>query len=392
MIVPAPSRVGEDEPPPSWDPVPSPWDPVPSPRAMVGRDSPKFAIVGRGSPRHMQLLATAAAAAKRRKNGCSPKGDNGWSSEAWNKIVKEFHERNKYVSFTKSQIQEKEKELKRDYKMLKEARKQSGCQWNEDRCMIEDDIALFVQSFPKAKKFRNNKASFPLYDTLGELYDGHLAEGTYNITSSMAAHDTLGRGDNAARLNSNLDAIYDLEAGVEVQGNEDEDTNYETRADGPTREDNDEAEHTRNIEETMEASATSNAQRSQRRPAPTSRNRGEKEQKRPRSSTANIEGMMEKYLDMRKKQFEDDAALLQNKQRAAEGSDFSIKKCISVLSTMGVTREEKTKAFGVFKDPDNREIFLSAFEDDPQCALAWLRFQMDQADTLATNVCHSSRH
>jgi len=28
------------------------------------------------------------------------------------------------------------------------------------------------QSFPKIKKFRNNKASFPLYEALGELYDG----------------------------------------------------------------------------------------------------------------------------------------------------------------------------------------------------------------------------
>ncbi|TVU42492.1 hypothetical protein EJB05_08901 [Eragrostis curvula] len=173
--------------------------------------------------------------------------------------------------------------------------------------MIEGEPFLWdnlIVTYPKAKKFRNNKATFPLYDTLGELYDGHLAEGTYNVTSNMAAstHDTLGRADNAARLNSNLDAIYDLDAGVEVQGNED--TNYETISDSPTREDNDEAEHSRNMEETMEAGAASNAQRSQRRHAPTSRNRGEKEQKRPRSSAANIEGMMEQYLDMRMKQSE----------------------------------------------------------------------------------------
>jgi hypothetical protein len=29
-----------------------------------------------------------------------------------------------------------------------------------------------VQTFPKAKKFRSNKASFPLFDELRELYDG----------------------------------------------------------------------------------------------------------------------------------------------------------------------------------------------------------------------------
>jgi hypothetical protein len=131
------------------------------------------------------------------------RGDNGWNSEGWNKMVKEFHNRNQYASFTKLQIQEKERELKRDYKMLKEARKQSGCHWNEVRCMIEGPPAMWdnlivvrfslrllnfvatynlhpfdqwfslnVQTFPKIKKFQNSKASFPLFDALGELYDG----------------------------------------------------------------------------------------------------------------------------------------------------------------------------------------------------------------------------
>lgn len=71
------------------------------------------------------------------------RGQNGWTSEAWNKIVKEFHERDKYVTFTKAQIQEKEKELKREYKMLKEARKQSGASWNDQRCMIEAEPAIW---------------------------------------------------------------------------------------------------------------------------------------------------------------------------------------------------------------------------------------------------------
>jgi len=54
------------------------------------------------------------------------RGDNGWNSEGWNRMVMEFHLSNKYVSYTKAQIQEKEGQLKGDYKMLKEARKQSG--------------------------------------------------------------------------------------------------------------------------------------------------------------------------------------------------------------------------------------------------------------------------
>ena len=64
------------------------------------------------------------------------RSQNGWSSEAWNRIVKLFHKRFSYVSFTKLQIQEKERELK-DYKFLKEARRQSGVHWNEKQCRIE---------------------------------------------------------------------------------------------------------------------------------------------------------------------------------------------------------------------------------------------------------------
>jgi hypothetical protein len=65
------------------------------------------------------------------------KGNNDWTLDAWNKIAKEFQERERYAGFSKAQIQEKEKELKRDYKILKYAKKQSEVSWNERRCMIQ---------------------------------------------------------------------------------------------------------------------------------------------------------------------------------------------------------------------------------------------------------------
>uniref|UniRef100_A0ACD5U693 Uncharacterized protein n=1 Tax=Avena sativa TaxID=4498 RepID=A0ACD5U693_AVESA len=51
------------------------------------------------------------------------KGQNGLSSDAWNKVVKRFQASHLYVTYTKGQIQDKKKELKRVYTMLKEARK-----------------------------------------------------------------------------------------------------------------------------------------------------------------------------------------------------------------------------------------------------------------------------
>jgi hypothetical protein len=43
------------------------------------------------------------------------------------------------------------------------------------------------------------------------------------------------------------------------------------------------------------------------------------------------------------------------------------------MMTMALSTDEKVTAADVFKDPDNREIFLSSKEDDPRVALLWLR-------------------
>jgi hypothetical protein len=101
------------------------------------------------------------------------RGQNGWPSETWNKIVTEFHLREDYVSFTKAQIQEKEKELKRDYRLMKDATKQSGVHFDAKAGRITASPAVWkniIVSHPKAKKFRNK--SFPLFEALGELHDG----------------------------------------------------------------------------------------------------------------------------------------------------------------------------------------------------------------------------
>jgi hypothetical protein len=60
------------------------------------------------------------------------RSQNGWSNETWNMMVRIFNSRHKHVHFTKSQIQDKEKDLKRDYRMLREAQKQSDVGWNEE--------------------------------------------------------------------------------------------------------------------------------------------------------------------------------------------------------------------------------------------------------------------
>jgi len=145
---------------------------------MVGKGSPKLRMIASGSPKLRRFLPTTSATNKKSSPKCSgvkksegsPKvktradwnpnlekshvdilheykdsgyrSDNGWNSEGWNRMVKEFHIRNKYVSYTKAQIQDKG-QLKRDYKMLKESRRQSESSWNEKRNMVEGPPAMW---------------------------------------------------------------------------------------------------------------------------------------------------------------------------------------------------------------------------------------------------------
>jgi hypothetical protein len=66
-------------------------------------------------------------------------GQNGWATEGWKSIVKSFNEKFPYDGFTKGQIQEKEKELKANYKDIHDGKNKSGAGWNESLCMINDE-------------------------------------------------------------------------------------------------------------------------------------------------------------------------------------------------------------------------------------------------------------
>ncbi|GJN21737.1 hypothetical protein PR202_gb09249 [Eleusine coracana subsp. coracana] len=89
--------------------------------------------------------------------------------------------------------------------------------------------------------------------------------------------------------------------------------------------------------------------------------------------------MMEMYLEIRTKQVEDESAQLAREKEGvqlSEGVNFSIPKCISLLNTMDVTKEEKVKAYSVFKSQENRQIFVSACKEDQESAMMWLRSEM----------------
>lgn len=271
------------------------------------------------------------------------KGQNGWSSDAWNRIVKKFHDTHPNVSYTKGQIQDKEKELKREYKMLKEARQQSGVSWNEKRCMIEAEESLWdnlIISFPKIGRFRTNKA-FPLFDALGELYDGQLAEGTYNFTSTQPTQKEVNPEVSFAEVTHSHPDIGETSVDVEddTQGGLQE-ASFHDRAAG--------------LEEPHPTVAA----------APSTNTENEPKKRR---SNGDVAAMMEKYIEMKTKQIESEKAVSGNVD------EFSIKNCVARLSTMEVSREEKVKALRVFTNAVNRELFMCV---DMETALMWLRAEI----------------
>jgi hypothetical protein len=102
--------------------------------------------------------------------------------------------------------------------------------------------------------------------------------------------------------------------------------------------------------------------------------------------------MMEQFLALRTKQAQDEASQLarenearekeardkEAREKQTEGNDFSIKRCISIVNTMDVSKQEKAKAYAVFgKSKENRETFICASEEDQEAALIWLRNEMN---------------
>ncbi|CAO2200843.1 unnamed protein product, partial [Urochloa humidicola] len=263
-----------------------------------------------------------------------------------------------YTYFTKTQIQDKEKELKRDYRLLKDAKSQSGAHFDEKMGRITAAPAVWANiliSHPKAKKFRNK--SFPLYEALGELYDGQTAEGTYNYTSTQIP-DLTQAGNGSELLH------VEQEGGEEaLVGQEDDDVQLLEGDDVHVHEGG-HATGERTVLKTSVAVARRNSEET-----------GSKRQKR----SSNLEGLFGKYIELRNKQLEEESTQLAKEREEKEpnqAADYSIKKCISILGTLEVTSEEKAKAYSVFKDLDNRQIFISACDDDVESALIWLRNEM----------------
>ncbi|WVZ51504.1 hypothetical protein U9M48_002648, partial [Paspalum notatum var. saurae] len=70
------------------------------------------------------------------------KGQNGWNHDGWISITTKFNEKFPAAHFSKQQLQEKEKELKGNYKAIRDSRNESGVGWNDTLCMVLAERSL----------------------------------------------------------------------------------------------------------------------------------------------------------------------------------------------------------------------------------------------------------
>nr|TKW12228.1 hypothetical protein SEVIR_5G023300v2 [Setaria viridis] len=255
------------------------------------------------------------------------RAQNGWTAEGWRNITNKFNDMFPTTHFTKQQVQEKEKELKGSYKIIKEARK-SGVGWNDSLGMIIAEPKgweKLIKDNHKVAKFR--KKPFPLYNNLELLYEGSIAIGDLNFTSTeppnmttrppiershseQSTHNTAA-GSDSVGINFGTNPFSEIE-GPEVQS----------------------APPYLNLEEQQSATK------------------------------------LGEFIDLRKIQMEKNQEKLDEKKKKED--DYSVEKYIVVVNSIeDLTIEQKADANELFQSEMNRQIFMMA--KNPVVRLVWLK-------------------
>lgn len=177
---------------------------------------------------------------------------------------------------------------------------------------------------------------------------GHIAEGTYNITSTVDPQVTQGDPEaERERPAFSLDLNDDFQI---LDGQMDAPS-----MDAPPM-------------DATQAGVDVAAQKGVASKNP------HKEANKPKKREDAMVGVMEKYVEIKRKQAEEESAFLAVSRNAQE---FTISKCIAVLHKMqSIERGERADAYKVFKVAENRETFLTSTADDEESVAEWLRSEM----------------
>ncbi|XP_066309804.1 uncharacterized protein [Miscanthus floridulus] len=272
------------------------------------------------------------------------RAQNGWTADGWRNIAKRFNETFPLAHFSKQQMQEKEKELKGNYRTVRDARKESGVGWNETLSMIIAEPKKWedlIEKYPKVSKFQ--KKPLPLYEHLASLYAGSIATGDLNFTSTeppnMTAQPPIERS-HSEQSTQNTAAGSDS-IGINFG------TNPFSQIEGPEVQS---APPYLNLEEGASASG----------------------KKRKQSQ---MSAKLGEFIDLRKIQMEKNQEKLDEKKKKED--DYSVEKCIAVVDTIeDLTIEQKADANELFQSEMNRQIFMMT--KNLAVRLVWLKKKISQ--------------
>ncbi|KZT39311.1 hypothetical protein SISSUDRAFT_1098751 [Sistotremastrum suecicum HHB10207 ss-3] len=151
--------------------------------------------------------------------------ESGWKKSVWTTCTTALKEGFPEIKPAKgcTQCKNRWERMKGEYKLIKWLRNQSGFGWNAGKQTVtaDDEVwAALMKPMPLKKKLQPfQKKAFPLFDTLGALVDGVMAQGSRALIPGNI-------GGNEARAAAERDAMTALAskpAEVEEEEEDDED-------------------------------------------------------------------------------------------------------------------------------------------------------------------------
>uniref|UniRef100_A0ACD5XLE5 Uncharacterized protein n=1 Tax=Avena sativa TaxID=4498 RepID=A0ACD5XLE5_AVESA len=271
------------------------------------------------------------------------RGQNGWTTEGWNRIVKDLNDQFPEAMFVKSQVQDKDGQLKKEYKVVKSIVNRSSISWNSTSCMINTTPEKWEEIVEEDPKFRRLQGKeFPLFDALDFLYESNIAQGKHCVTSSQPPHITSRKRQSDERQ-STRNVAPKISAMTSQRFSEDEGQNRWRGGEDVQR----------SFDQDNSRNANGGAQSA----------RARKHRSHTFVPVPCIEETMSEFVKLKREQV--------GIKEQASGKQYSIPKCLEVLNVMvDVSDEIKILASDVFKDASNRELFLSY---DPRLRGLWLK-------------------
>ncbi|WVZ49417.1 hypothetical protein U9M48_000782 [Paspalum notatum var. saurae] len=301
---------------------------------------------------------------------------NAWSKEAWKSIVGQFNKKFT-LSFTVGQVKQKEQDMKKDFRVVKDLVAESGFGWDSDKMMVTalPDVWASMEARQNKDALNWRDKSFPYYDDLFVLYHGRYAEGR----SCRGMDHYANKASPPSKASPDVQQQpHSLGLSFDVEESTRDDTNWfgtdpfaplgnmmpHEVPDGPIS-----SNLVPNIpDQSVEIfSQNSQASNSTQKAAD-----GKHTKKQKTTHTNATEDFHEKYLKLKREEIDRFAAIEEKKME----DPFSIKACITVLEGLtGLQAGDILQAADIFKDsPSNREVFLSFASDELR--VGWLLRQI----------------